>query len=127
YRTADSLLALRGICNVPNARKSNLCAWARIGSLWYRDRQRRCKPAGDGKDENQEFDPKSKPHERRARQGRRQNAVDDSLFLQTELGQHASVRIDDSRDASVGGVYHRQALLDGAKFSLVKMLIGTGA
>src|SRR4029079_5586396 len=56
-----------------------------------------------------------------------QETVDDSLLLQTELAEDASVRIDDRRDAGVGRAHHWQTLLDGAKLCLMKMLIRTSA
>src|SRR4029079_18813442 len=68
------------------------------------------------------------PHyESRNRQSLGQKPVDDSFFLESKLAEHASVRIDNRRNACVGGAHHRQTLLDCAKLSLMEVLIGTGA
>src|SRR5262245_31865645 len=87
----------------------------------------KCEVAKKRKGENREFDPAPPHYEFRIRQSLRQKPVDGSFLLETKLGQYAPVGIDDGRDSGIGGAYHRQALFDGAKLCLMKMLIGTEA
>ena len=84
-------------------------------------------PAAERKYENQYFDQSSPAHIGGGRQRPRQHAVDNAFLLEPERGNDAPIRIDDRRDAGIGGAHDRQTLLDGAEFRLVKMLIGPGA
>ena len=98
-----------------------------VGPLWTHMQLTKKEPSEKRKYKNRNLDPAFPHYESRNRQSLGQKPVDNSFFLESELAEHASVRIDNRRNACVGGAHHRQTLLDCAKLSLMEVLIGTGA
>ena len=78
-----------------------------VGPLWTRMQMTKKEPTEERKDKNRDLDPAFPHYESRSRQSLRQKPVDDSFFFESELAEHASVRIDDRRDARVGGAHDR--------------------